>query len=143
MPAPAPVVTALVPFVHVASVDDSLAFYAHLGLKCDNRMSDAQDRAFWGSAASGNAKIMFAQSSGPIAPEDQAVIFYMYTDNVKALRTHLLERGLHDGGEFCGAAGPNNGRRVVFAVSHPHYMPAGEVRVSDPDGYCILVGQLR
>jgi hypothetical protein len=27
-------------------------------------------------------------------------------------------------------------------IHHPHYMPAGEIRVVDPDGYVLLVGQL-
>lgn len=140
---PTPAVHALVPFVHVASVDESLAFYAHLGFVPDSRLADQSDRAFWASAVSGKAKIMFAQSSGPINPDDQAVLFYMYSDDVKALRTHLLAKGLHDGSVFSGAAGPNGGRKVVFEVTHPHYMPAGEIRVHDPDGYVILVGQLR
>lgn len=137
-----PAVNALVPFVHVASVDDSLTFYAHLGFSTDSRLADQSNRAFWASAVSGKAKIMFAQSSGEINPDDQAVLFYMYAENVKALRTHLLAKGLHDGGAFCGLPGPNNGRRVVFEVAYQHYMPAGEIRVADPDGYCILVGQL-
>jgi hypothetical protein len=31
---------------------------------------------------------------------------------------------------------------MVFAVSHPPHMPIGELRVTDLDGYVILVGQL-
>jgi len=30
---------------------------------------------------------------------------------------------------------------VVFEVTRPHYMPEGEVRVVDPDGYGLLIGQ--
>lgn len=139
---PSPTVNTLVPFVHVASVDDSLAFYATLGFTTDSRLADQSDRAFWASAVCEKAKIMFAQSSGPINPADQAVLFYMYSDDVQALRTHLLAKGLHDGTSFTGTSSPNNGRSVVFEVTHPHYMQSGEVRVHDPDGYVILVGQL-
>lgn len=140
---PTPTINALVPFVHVASVDESLAFYAHLGFTPDMRLADQSDRAFWASAVSGKAKIMFAQASGPINPDDQAVLFYMYADDVRALRAHLLAKSLHDGSAFGGGPGPNSGRRVVFEVTQPHYMPSGEIRVHDPDGYVILVGQLR
>jgi hypothetical protein len=132
----------LIPFVHVADVDASLAFYALLGFACDHAMRDERGRAFWASAKSDRAQIMFARADGPIVPEQQAVLFYMYSEDVAGLRVHLLSQGLHDGGPYRGQQGPNSGRRVVFAVARPEYMKAGEVRIADPDGYCILVGQL-
>ena len=30
----------------------------------------------------------------------------------------------------------------VGDITHPFYMPAGELRVIDPDGYVVLVGRL-
>jgi hypothetical protein len=140
---PAASVRNLIPFVHVADVDASLDFYALLGFACDGAMRDERGRAFWASARSDRAEIMFARADGPIVPEHQAVIFYMYSDDAAALRAHLLAAGLHDGGTCRGEQGPNNGRRVVFAVARPDYMKNGELRVADPDGYCILVGQLQ
>ncbi len=134
-------VTNLITFAHVADVEQSLAFYALLGFTPSSVMRHA-NRTFWASAASGRGEIMFAQADGDPVPEAQAVLFYMYSEDVAALRAHLLSAGLHDGGVYCGQAGPNNGRRVVFEVAQPHYMPDGEIRVADPDGYCILVGQL-
>lgn len=138
----------LVPFVHVHDVEASLRFYGLLGFVPRHVMRDDRGRAFWASAATdkapdgnGHAEIMFAQASPDPVPEQQAVPFYMYSAGVTGLRTRLLRQGLHDGGPFCAAPGPNNGRCVVFAVTHPDYMPGGELRVADPDGYCILVGQ--
>jgi hypothetical protein len=139
-----------VTYVHVADVEASLAFYAGLGFAAVNTLRDPQGRAFWALARSGDggdgsergAEIMFARASGPIDPAAQAVLFYMYSSDVRALRGHLLGRGLHDGGVFTGQAGPNDGRRVVFAVAARDYMPGGEMRVADPDGYCVLVGQV-
>ena len=84
----------------------------------------------------------FAQANPDPVPEQQAVLFYMYSENVAALRTYLLEQGVYDGGTYCGGCGPNNGRRVVFEITRPDYMRGGEVRIADSDGYCILVGQL-
>jgi hypothetical protein len=135
-------VNRLVPFVHVGDVEASLAFYALLGFVPERIMKDSRGRTFWALARSGKAEIMLAQADGPVDPAQQAVLFYMYSTDVARLRLHLLESGLHDGGAYCGSKGPNDGRRVVFEVAHPHYMRAGEVRVADPDGYCILVGQL-
>ena len=132
-----------VTYVHVADVDASLAFYAGLGFAAAETMKDPGGRAFWALARSGaGAEIMFARASGPIDAGQQAVLFYMYSSDVRGLRGHLLGLGLHDGGVFTGRAGPNGGRRVVFAVAARDYMPGGEVRVSDPDGYCVLVGQV-
>jgi hypothetical protein len=31
---------------------------------------------------------------------------------------------------------------AVFEIVPRFYMPAGELRIHDPDGYCLLVGQL-
>ena len=135
-------VNRLVLMAHVRSVEESLAFYALLGFSAVSTMRDGAGQAFWAMARSGSAEIMFSRASGPIDPTQQAVLFYMYSADVRALRSDLLAKGLADGGAFHGQAGPGEGRRVVFSVSHPDYMPAGEVRVSDPDGYCILIGQL-
>lgn len=141
-PSPACAVGRLVPFVHVADVEASLKFYALLGFAPQSVLRDAGGRAFWAMARSGGAEIMFARADGPVDPARQAVLFYMYSEKVAELRRHLLAAGLHDGGAFTGAPGPGGGRRVVFGVTQPHYMPAGEIRIADPDGYCILVGQL-
>lgn len=135
-------VNRLVPFVHVADVGASLEFYSLLGFAAGHVLRGGDGRAFWAMSHSDKAEIMFAQADGPVDPAMQAVLFYMYSADVRGLRRELLERGLHDGGVFDGKAGPNGGRRVVFEVSTPHYMPAGELRIADPDGYCILVGQL-
>ena len=141
-PSEACAISNLITYAHVLDVDASLAFYALLGFKPQNVMRDPSGRAFWAMARSGKGEIMFARADGPVDPTQQAVLFYMYSQDVAALRKHLLASGLYDGGRYCGAAGPNNGLRVVFEVAHPHYMPAGEVRIADPDSYCILVGQL-
>lgn len=151
--APAIAVRRVVAFAHVADVEESLAFYAHLGFSAERVMRDRAGRAFWalastarvGGADSGReaaGEIMFALADSPVDPTVQAVLFYMYAPDVSSLRGHLLASGLHDGGRFVGQPGPNGGRCVAFAISRPDHMRCGELRVADPDGYCILVGQL-
>jgi len=84
---------------------------------------------------------MFAAASGPIVPEQQAVLLYLYCADVAALRGHLLASGVADGAALRGGIDPAAGKSVVFEVTRPHYMPEGEVRVVDPDGYGLLIGQ--
>lgn len=140
--AASPTVTRLVPFAHATDVDASITFYALLGFSIKSALRDPQGRAFWAMLASGHAELMLAQASGPIDHAQQAILLYMYTNDVAALRSHLLAKGLADGQAFFGQPGPSDGRRVAFNITHPHHMPAGELRLHDPDGYVILVGQL-
>ncbi|MCC6320583.1 MAG: hypothetical protein IT438_04005 [Phycisphaerales bacterium] len=132
----------LTPMIHVADVERSVRFYALLGIATGDCLRDHAGRAFWAGMGEREARIMFAAASGPVVPEDQAVILYLYAPDVAALRTHLLASGLHDGGRYTGCAGPNGGRSVAFEITRPDYMPAGEFRIADPDGYCLLIGQL-
>ena len=67
---------------------------------------------------------MFACATEPVVPSQQAVLFYLYSPNLVALREHLISAGVR-----------------VSPITHPDYMPKGEVRVEDPDGYTLLIGQ--
>lgn len=126
---------------HVADVERSIRFYELLGLTVENRMQEG-GRTNWASIGSGAATLMLAVASDPVKPEQQAILFYLYCPDVSAIREHLLANGIADGGKFCGGPGPNGGRSVVFEPTHPDYMPKGELRVADPDGYCLLIGQV-
>lgn len=129
----------LVTFAHVADVDASIDFYANLGFKPENRLRDHLGRTFWSLLQSDGAEIMFARASGPIVPDQQAVLFYAYSRDVATLRAHLLALGIPQ----ADGQPPADGRRnAVFEMTRPAYMPAGEFRIADPDGYSILVGQL-
>ncbi len=131
----------LTPMAHVVDVEASIRFYELFGFVVESRMQHA-GRTRWAMLASKEARLMLAAASGPIAPEQQAILFYLYSPDVAALRSYLLKNGLFDGGAYCGQAGPNDGRRVAFEITRPDYMEQGEFRVSDPDGYCLLIGQL-
>jgi hypothetical protein len=55
----------------------------------------------------------------------------------------MVAAGVQDGGTYAGSQSgefPRSGK--VFEPTYPFYMPAGEVRVHDPDGYVLLVGQI-
>ena len=139
-------ITGNIPMAHVASVDRSSEFYALLGFESLSRFSGHDGVTNWSKLGSGDAKLMLARASGPIIASEQAVLFYMYSNNVAALREHLLKNGIPDAGtpDFEGkdsstlpAFAPG-----VFTVVPRFFMPNGELRIHDPDGYVILVGQL-
>ena len=136
------VVTGLIPMAHVESVERSIAFYAHLGLSVDNSLPDHSGALRWAAMKSALAQIMFARASGPIDPAQQAILFYLYTDDLAALRQHLLACGVPDLGGFHGCERKPDGRGGLYDITHPPYMPGGEMRVEDPDGYCLLIGHL-
>lgn len=108
---------------HVASVSHSIAFYAHLGFTVRNTFAPhgALEPA-WAFLESGDATLMLAAASGPIDREAQAVLFYLYYDDVAATHARLAALGL--------AVGP---------ITHPFYCPRGEFRLLDPDGYCLML----
>jgi len=138
----------LVPFAYVADVEKTLAFYALLGFQAGRTERSALGRVEWAWAESeapaggGHpAALMFGRSSERILTGAQGVFFCMHCGDVAALRAHLLRAGLRDGGVRTGAAGATREPGVVYSMTYPTYMPAGEFHIHDPDGYSILVGQ--
>ena len=76
----------------------------------------------WAWLKSGGAQLMLSRASDPVDPHLQAILFYLYCDDVTGFRSTLLEAGVE--------AGP---------VKHPFYAPGGEFRVTDPDGFVLLI----
>ncbi len=141
-----------VPFVYVADIEATLGFYALLGFESCEVLRDPDGRANWawaqtppGGSCGVVAQIMFSRTWRPIVPAQQDMFFYMYTLDLRGLRSHLLAHGVRDGGGATAwdlPEGAPRAARTLFAIHHPPYMPAGEFRLHDPDGYCILVGEL-
>ena len=114
---------ALVPMAHVRSVPRSIDFYRKLGFVEGNTHTPEGGREpVWAWLTSGGAQIMLALASELVDPEKQAVLFYVYAPDVEAFRSTLIEAGVD--------AGP---------IQHPFYAPRGEFRVTDPDGYVLMV----
>ncbi|MCK6448500.1 MAG: hypothetical protein L6Q99_19080 [Planctomycetes bacterium] len=149
-PPPRAAVHALIPYAHVADVERSLGFYERLGFARGDLVVGSQGRPVWGSLHRGAARLFVALASGPIDPEIQAVLFYLHCDDVRALREHLLATGSLDAGDFAvhvthgpyeRAQALRSPTGAVFTVVERPYMQGGELRVHDPDGYCLLIGQ--
>ena len=79
----------------------------------------------WAWLQAADANLMIGQASEPVDAAQQAVLFYLYFDDIQATRTELLRLG-HAPGEIC----------------FPFYMPGGECRLQDPDGYVLMLAQV-
>ena len=117
-------VTGLVPFVHVADVARSAAFYELLGLKVNDRF-EPHGRLAWVWMEHEGARIMLTLAGEPVVPGQQAVLFYLYSPDLAGLRAHLLANGVAAGEIVDGTPGPRE-----------------EMRVFDPDGYVLMIAQI-
>ncbi len=113
----------LVPMAHVADVACSIEFYHQLGFETGNTLKPV-DQIVWAWVRNGKAHIMLTRSEKPMNPGARDVLFYLYAPDVAAYRDELAARGIK-----------------VSPLTYPFYMPAGEFRVDDPDGYGLLIGQ--
>jgi predicted enzyme related to lactoylglutathione lyase len=117
-------VTDLVPFVHVADVDRSVAYYERLGLVMETEFAP-EGRRIWAFLERGDARLMVAEADEPVDPHAQAVLFYLYTRDLDALRARLLDAGVAAGEIATGGPGPD--RQMVL---------------DDPDGYRLMVAEI-
>lgn len=116
-------VSDLVPFVHVRDVPRSVAFYERLGFEVRDTY-EVDDRLVWAALQHEHARVMLALASAPIDPRQQAVLFYLYAEDLDGLRGHLLADGVPVGPIVDGSPGPKR-----------------EMRLSDPDGYCLMIAE--
>ena len=113
----------VVAMVFVADVEGSIGFYRHLGFEVRNTLTpDGATKPTWAWLESGDAPLMLAHADEPIVAEQQRILFYLYTDDVREAHESLA------------AAGVNPGE-----ISTPFYAPRGEFRVVDPDGYVLMI----
>jgi hypothetical protein len=117
-------VIGLVPMAFAAHVQRSVDFYRLLGMEVRGSLRVPSGELKWVHLACDQAELMFSCASDPVIPSQQAVLFYLYSPDLIALREHLLANHVK-----------------VSAITYPDYMPKGEIRVDDPDGYVLLIGQ--
>jgi catechol 2,3-dioxygenase-like lactoylglutathione lyase family enzyme len=117
-------VNRLVPFVRVVEVERSVDFYRHLGFAVQD-VAKYKERLSWASLQSENAEIMLEGTYGPSDPDHQRVQFYLYSRDLTALREQLLRAGIEAGEIEDGSPGPRE-----------------EMRVTDPDGYVLIIAQI-
>jgi hypothetical protein len=97
-------VNRLVPFVHVDDVERSVAFYQHLGFAVES-VYKYRERPVWAALQSEAAELMVTLDGDPIDPAGQGVLFYLYSNDLSALRAQLLANGIDAGEIEDGAPG--------------------------------------
>lgn len=117
-------VRSLVPMTHVASMRRAMDFYGQLGFQCENSFTaPAETEPVWAwMETPGGAQLMLACASEPVIAAQQAVLFYVYCEDLPTKHAELLAKGI--------AAGP---------IETPFYAPRGQFRVTDPDGYALML----
>lgn len=116
--------------IHVADVQRSADFYRLLGFEIGNRVPPAGEMG-WAWLYSPSApdwkrgpNLMVTKSECALQPESEGALFYLYAADLEALRASLLARGVE-----------------ATEISYPDYLPDGEFRVQDPDGYTLMIAQ--
>ena len=108
---------------HVQSMSASIAFYAQIGFRvAGDFVPPGQTEPSWAWLESGGASLMISQASEPIIAAQQAVLFYLYTDDVAAKHAELHAAGIS-----------------VSEITYPFYNARGEFRIADPDGYVLMI----
>ena len=116
--------------IHVADVEGSAAFYRLLGLEIGN-YAPPTGTLHWAWLYAPKAadwkrgpNLMLTRSERPIDASAQEVLFYLYAADLKSVRSSLLTNGVQAG-----------------EIDYPEYLPNGEFRVRDPDGYTLMIAQ--
>lgn len=123
-------ISGLVPMIHVGDVERSAEFYRLLGFEIGNYVPPAGPMHWaWLYAPKAadwkrGPNLMLTRSACPIDASAQEVLFYLYAVDLKSLRSRLLAKGVKAG-----------------EISYPDYLPNGEFRVQDPDGYTLMIAQ--
>lgn len=113
-------VTAL---AYVQRMSVSIAFYEKIGFRVANTfVPPAETEPSWAWLDSGAASLMISKASEPVIAEQQAVLFYLYVDDVPAKHAELAAAGI-----------------TVNEITYPFYNARGEFRITDPDGYVLMI----
>ena len=113
------------PMIHVAEVERSTEFYRLLGFEIGTyvpRAGRCIGRGFAPKAADWKRgpNLMLTRSEAPLT-RFAGSVFYLYA-RLKSLRSTLLAKGVEAG-----------------EISYPDYLPNGEFRLQDPDGYTLML----
>jgi len=125
-------VNAVVAMVHVANVERSVEFYKLLGFEVGNYVPRAENCPMaWAWLYQPNASnwktganLMVALSDCAIDAKAESILFYLYANDMVAVRNQLIAAGVK-----------------VGEIGYPEYLPKGEFMTHDPDGYVHMIAQ--
>ena len=122
-------ISGLVPMIRVTDVERSAAFYRLLGFEIGSRVPHVgpphwawlyqPKAADWKRGAN----LMLVRGECPVKAVEE-VLFYLYAADLVALRQQLIVAGVK-----------------VGEIEYPEYLPKGEFRTQDSDGYTLMIAQ--
>jgi catechol 2,3-dioxygenase-like lactoylglutathione lyase family enzyme len=126
-------VSSVVAMIRVADVMRSAKFYGYLGFEIGNAEPRECPPFHWAWLyqpkapnwkTGANLMLVSGEVPGTAESKAKTVLFYLYAQNLKGLRQELLANGLS-----------------ASEISYPEYLPEGEFRLQDPDGYTLMIAQ--
>lgn len=112
----------MVASAYVRDIGTSRTFYQQLGFRED--LAGKADRAAWSYLSSQGHFILLASTRPPLDIPRLPLLFYFYFTDLDAVVTTLRDAGIH-----------------AAHMGHPPHAQGGEVKLLDPDGNTILIGQ--
>jgi catechol 2,3-dioxygenase-like lactoylglutathione lyase family enzyme len=116
-------VNACVPVVYVADIAASVAFYEHLGFVAQAEGQDSGWR--YSYLKSGEVGLLLAAGGTAWSTDPGPVHLYFRGDDVAGLEHTLQAAGV-----------------ATEHLGYPDHAPGGELKVLDPDGHVLLIGQI-
>src|SRR5690348_5673266 len=116
-------VQSVVAATYVRDIAVSRAFYERLGLR--EQTAGQAELSAWSSLRHGACRVLLTSTRPPLDIPALPLLFYFYFDDLAAVL-----RALEDGGVPSAHMG------------YPPHARGGEVKVIDPDGNTLLLGQL-
>ena len=107
---------------YVQDLDASRRFYEVLGFT--EARSGASPEAAWSELIGGGHEVLLVSTSPPLAIPRLPLLFYFFYADLAAQVAALKAAGLQ-----------------FEHLGHPEHAPGGEVKLADPDGNTVLVGQ--
>jgi catechol 2,3-dioxygenase-like lactoylglutathione lyase family enzyme len=126
-------INSIVAMIRVADVMNSAKFYRYLGFEIGNAVPRERPPFHWAWLyqpktpnwkTGANLMLVSGEVAGTVESRAKTMLFYLYARDLKSLREELLAEGL-------GAS----------EISYPEYLPEGEFRLQDPDGYTLMIAQ--
>jgi predicted enzyme related to lactoylglutathione lyase len=118
-----PAVQSMIAATYVRDIDASRAFYELLGFR--EQSAGKAATSAWSALQHNGHSVLLASTQPPLDLPRLPLLFYFYLDDLDAVASAL------------GTAGVE-----VTEAGHPPHALGGEVKILDPDGNTVLLGQL-
>jgi catechol 2,3-dioxygenase-like lactoylglutathione lyase family enzyme len=115
-------VQSMIAVTYVRDIDSARAFYELLGFR--EQSAGRAETSAWSALHQGDLSVLLAYTRPPLEIAPLPLMFYFFCNDLDAIVAGL------------GTAGVE-----VTQTGHPPHAPGGEVKVLDPDGNTILIGQ--